>query len=333
MIMKFSQLIAIGALLLSTACQAQWISDVDKKYQAQFPDLYADVAKAKVLIEEAQGDTAKIRQAIGLLVAVAEKEQNLAPAYVELGRASLDLGIRPNNNFDPEALQASKSLIQRALKIEPDYDSALALMGYIIMFEGKLDEAEKYFAQIQAKGSKYPLLNSHLAQLANRRGNYRLALDYALQGYELNKSTPRLAAGAITEILFAYQKLPENTIVEEEKWFAKRRELVPSAWNWQAHASFRLYRLGDHKAAIEFGTKALSIMNFGAGRFTLAAAHYKNWNALRSNPGTLDEANKSFDIARNLYPDTDKMIRELLAAPNLKSTGEALSMVGSQQAR
>jgi tetratricopeptide (TPR) repeat protein len=192
------------------------------------------------------------------------------------------------------------------------------------MFQGQLDEAGKYYERAVKMGSGYPYLPTQLAQLETKRGNYPKALELATQAYERNISDPQLAASAITEILFAYQKMPGNTDQEEEKWHTKRRELEPSAWNWDAHASFRLYRFGDYEKAIEYGTKALSIMDFGVGRYTLAAANYTKWAAIKNDPARQAEAERAFRDARQLYPDTSDMIRQLAASSRLKPVGEAL---------
>lgn len=332
--MKTGNLITLVSLFLtSTLCQADWMSEVDKKYQQRSPAQYAKVAEAANLITTANGNSEKSYAAVDLLVAVTKESPKFAPAYVQLARAVSNLGTLPNNDFDKRALQSQEQLLQKALAIEPGYDYAIALMGFTKMFQGKLDEAEKYYIKAEKMGTGYPYLKSQLSHLANKRGNYPLALELALAGYEQNKSTPNLAAAAITEILLAYQNLPGDTASEEEKWFIKRRELNPSAWNWQAHASFRLYRFGDYEKSIEYGTKALSIMNFGVGRYTLAAAYYKKWNDLKDNPASLGEANKALEIATAMHPDTRDMIVDFMNTTKLRSTGKALQTRGPSISR
>lgn len=326
--MSYSKYVTFVALLIiSASCCADWTPEVDKKYQQRSAAEYAKVEKANTLITNASGNTAQTHEAIELLTAVTKKDPNFAPAYVQLGRAALNLGLLPNNRYDADALLTQERFTQKALDIEPNYDYAIALMGFSKMFQGKLDEAEKYYKKAVEMGSSYPFLKSQLAQLSSRRGDNNMALKYALEGYEQNKSTPNLAAGAIGEIISAYQKLPGDTSAEEEKWYAKRCELVPSAWNWQAYASFLLYRLGDYEKSIEYGKKALSIMNFGVGQYTLAAAYYTKWNDLKDKPTRLDEANDAFKNASAIHPDTRDIIQDFMRNQILRPTGEALAKI------
>jgi len=308
--------------LISSFCQAHWISEVDKKYQQRSPAQYAKVAKAKDLITNSNGNTPQIYEAIELLTVVTKKYPKFAPAYLQLGRAASTLGIMPYNMHDKDSQLSLEQFVLKALEIEPNYEYAIALLGYAKMNQGKLDEAEKYFMQAAKMG--YPYTKTRLAQLSNKRGESKKALEFALEAYEQDKTTPNLAASAINEIVLAYECLPGDNAPEEEKWIEKRREIVPSAWNWQAHASFRLYRLGDYEKSIEYGKKALSIMNFGMGQYTLAAAYYKKWNDLKDKPARSDEANEAFKIASAIHPITRDMIQDFMNFQATKSTGEAL---------
>ena len=305
-------------------CRADWMSEVDKRYQTQFPSQYAKVSEAQKLITNAQGNTSHTRRAIELLRSVISVNQRFAPAYVQIARATSNLGLMQNNRFDLGSLQEMEKALRKALEIEPSYDYAIALMGFAKMFQGDLDGAEKYYGQAERMGSTYPYLLTQQSQLANRRGNYKLALDYATKAYEQNRNSPTLAASAINEILFTLQKMPDDTSVEEEKWYTKRRELVPTAWNWQAHASFRLYRFGDYEKSIEYGKNALTLMDFGVGRYTLAAAYYKKWSDLRDSPSRANEAKQAYQAATMLYPVTDDMLADFDRNNALRSTAGAL---------
>lgn len=318
------QLCLLFLVVMPILCRADWMSEVDKRYQTQFPVQYAKVYEAQKLITSANGNSSQNQKAIELLRSVIRESPNFSPAHVQIARATSNLGLMPKNRFDPTALQDMEVALRKALEIEPNYDYAIALMGFVKMFQGNLDDAEKYYRRAEQMGSDYPFLLTQQSQLANRRGNYKLALDYAMKGYEQNRSLPNLAASAINEILFTLQKMPGDTSAEEEKWYTTRRELAPTAWNWQAHASFRLYRLGDYEKSIEYGTKALSLMDFGVGRYTLAAAYYKKWGELNDNSSRSNEAKRAYEAATKLYPVTDEMLADFDRVKDLRSTAEAL---------
>jgi tetratricopeptide (TPR) repeat protein len=312
--------------LLSNVCGAEWMSDVDKKYDENNPQLYAKVAQAKELISSAHGNTELSYQALELLISVIKTDEKFAPAYVQLARVTSNLGYQVNNIFDGTALRSQEEYIKRALALEPKYDYAIAMMGYTRMFQGNLDEAEKYYTQAVELKSGYPYLKAQMAQLATKRGNYTKAIELATQGYEQNISEPKIAAGIINELIFAYQKMQGDHTKELEKWQAKRTELDPSvAWNWGDHARFRLYYLGDYNNAIKYGTKALSLMNYGVGQYLVAAAYYTKWNDLKEVPARKAEAEKAFKIASSIHPDTKDMSDEFMKVPMLRSTGAALT--------
>src|SRR5512139_2829244 len=102
--MKFlSYIAAVTFLAIPMFCHADWMSEIDKKYQRRLPSQYAKVSKAKDLITHANGNTDQIYKAVDLLTSVTKEDKTFAPAYVQLARAASNLGILPNNNFDPDA--------------------------------------------------------------------------------------------------------------------------------------------------------------------------------------------------------------------------------------
>jgi tetratricopeptide (TPR) repeat protein len=322
---KIIYILIVFLYFISIPCWAEWMSDTDKKYQQKNSTLYSKVSQAKALIDDKEGNTNNQYDALDILNSVIKEDTKFAPAYIQFARAASNLGYTKNNQFENTSMLSMEQYLEKALKIEPKYDYAIALMGYSKMFQGDLVAAEQYYKSAMALKSKYPHLKSQLAELSIKQGDYKKALELAEQAYQENISEPKDAAGAITEIIFAYQKIPGDHPVELEKWYAKRAELTPnSAWNIDAYASFKLYYLGDYEKAIELGNKALNIMNFGVGRRNLAAAYYTKWAHLKDSAITSVSANDAFKHAMELYPFSNEMIQEFLPNPNLKLTGEAL---------
>lgn len=302
------------------------MSDVDKKYQKNHPVLYSDVLKAKTLISEAHGQTDLNIQALEILRSVLTKNPKFAPAYVQYARVISNLGHQVNNKFDGAALGSQEDYLRKAMILEPNYDYAIAMMGFTKMFQGNLDEAEKYYAQAAKMKSGYPFLKAQMAQLATKRGDYKKSIQLATEGYEEHKSEPKIAAGIINELIFAYERLDGDHNKELEFWQTKRTDLDPSvAWSWGDHAKFRLYYLGDYKGAIKYGEKALSLMDYGVARYIVAGAYYTKWAHLKDNKLRKTEAEDAWNKAKNLYPDTTEMVQEFSGNPFLKSTAEALT--------
>ncbi|MES1988529.1 MAG: hypothetical protein V4440_10965 [Pseudomonadota bacterium] len=313
--------------LLPSLSHAEWMSDVDKKYQQKDPVLYSDVLKAKTLISDANGQTELNTQALELLKSVLNKNPKFAPAYVQYSRVISNLGYQVNNKFDGAALSSQEDYLKKAINLEPNYDYAIAMMGFTKMFQGNLDEAEKYYIQAAKMKSGYPWLKSQMAQLATKRGDYKKSIQLATEGYEEHRSEPKIAAGIINELIFAYERMEGNHNKELEFWQTKRTDLDPSvAWSWGDHAKFRLYFLGDYKGAIKYGEKALSLMDYGVARYIVAGAYYKKWADLKGNKSNKTEADEAWNKANNLYPDTTDMIQEFYGNPLLKSTSEALAL-------
>lgn len=312
--------------LMPTLSHAEWMSDVDKKYQKNDPVLYAEVLKAKTLISDAHGQTDLNMQALATLKSVLNKNSKFAPAYVQYARVIANLGYQVNNKFDGDALSSQEDYLKKAMILEPNYDYAIAMMGLTKMFQGKLDEAESYYVQAAKMKSGYPWLKAQMAQLATKRGDYKKSIKLATEGYEEHKSEPKIAAGIINELIFAYERLEGDHNKELEFWQTKRTDLDPTvAWSWGDHARFRLYYFGDYKGAIHYGEKALSLMDYGVARYIVAGAYYKKWADLKGNKLKKTEADEAFNKARNLYPDTPEMVQEFSTNPFLKSTAEALT--------
>ncbi len=312
-------------LLPINICQAEWMSDVDKKYEVSKPQLYKKVAKAKTLISSANGNSDLNYQALGILREVLKKDQKFAPAYVQVARLIANFGHRIGNEIDGSALMSQEGSLLAALKIEPNYDYAIVMMGYTKMYQGKLDEAEDYYKRAIKMKSHYPYLKSQMAQLERRRGNYPQSLELGIQAYNENIDTPTIAAGAITEIIYSYEKLDGDNNNELEVWHSKREELEPNiAWNWGHHAQFRLYRIGDYENSIKYAKKALSLMNYQNARCTLAKAYYAKWANIKDIESRKAEAEEIFAKARSIYVSGEMVALEFGRNPVLKSASKPL---------
>lgn len=313
-------------LLLPSVALATWISPVDQKYRKKNPALYAQVAKAEVLISEAYGNSSSNNEALQLAQGVIAKDPKFAPAYVQAARATGARGYIASGQFDPAALGTQEEILQKALALEPAYDYALAMLAYTKLTQGKLDEAEVLQKKVTAMKSGYPFLKSQIAQVAFQRKDYAKAVEIATKGYDEFKSDPRVAAGYCTELIFAYEELKGDQTDKLEKWQSTRSKLAPQvAWFWGDYARHRLFNMNDYAGAITYGEKALTLMDYGVGRYTLAAAYYAKWADLEAkSPGSKDAVD-SLRRAEELSALDVRMLNLFISRPAMLATGLALS--------
>jgi len=348
-------------IILPINSHAMWVSDTDKQYEKLDPLTYSAVLKNRQLIDQGP-DSDRDAIAISSLQSIIAKHPNFAPAYVQLARATVDSGFISGDDYDPDTLNTGKEYLNKALALEPKYDYALAMMGFMFIMQNKPSEAESYYQQLLAMHSSYPyiydqlsslerhrgnfdkaleytklaqttymaspdaapnqsaMLNDRLATLELQRGNRGKAIEYLKQGYSENKNNAKIASNYAAKIINAYRygSLEDIDNLELEKWYKIGVQLAHaintrsnSAWSWGDYASFELYYLGDYEKAIEYSQKALSIMNYGNARETLALAYYVKWAFLKSKNANNREANIFLHKAENLSPLTNENIQLL----------------------
>lgn len=321
----------IPFLLILQGAQADWISDVDKHYSTKNPILFAKVFTAKHLLSNAQGMCAEsdMDEASRLLTDVLQADPLFAPVYVQLARwvsNGGDARKRPNRSM-AERHQEQEGYLNKALSIEPQYDYALAMMGYTKMFQGELDAAQMYYTKANELNSKYPFLKSQMAQLYIRLGQYNKAIKLASEGLKYYGHDQRIAAALVVELINAYEKLDGDNTSSLERWHKELQRLAPeepTTWTW--HANFRLHRLGDYETAIKSGERSLQ---YGGGRILqarvdLATAYYAKWATLYAEAPTSGEAEEAFQTALSYWHPSEDMLRNMKNNKMLKAAGEAL---------
>jgi tetratricopeptide (TPR) repeat protein len=95
------------------------------------------------------------------------------------------------------------------------------------------------------------------------------------------------------------------------------------AWNYGNYAQFLLCEKDDYDAAIGRARQALAIMNYGAGRYWLAAALYRKW-AQSLLAGSVEAAAPYFVEAQSLYPNPAEIAGNASSCPPLGHVAEAL---------
>ena len=288
----------------------QWISDIDRKYQHEYPDLFQKTMKVKKDLTIYAGGSDILQNSSVALKEVLDTNPEFAPAYVQAARLYSRLGMLPGGKVTDEALQVMEKLLQAALQIEPDYGYAYAQLAYTNRKMKNLDEAARFLALAEGTGTTYPLLQHEKAALLYARGNYAEAMTIVKAGYKQYQQQPDIAKAYVETIINCSKQLKDGEDLPEH-WYEVAIQLNPeNAWPLGNYASFLFYVKHDYALAAEYAEKALEIMDYGMGRFVLAAAYYGLWTELDETPGKKEEALAYFQKAVSLYPDTDEHLRK-----------------------
>jgi Tfp pilus assembly protein PilF len=130
----------------------------------------------------------------------------------------------------------------------------------------------------------------------------------------------RIALGNATSI-YTTQK-------EYQKALAGHEELVKlhpdDAWLWGNYANFLFYRNQDIDGSIEKSREAISHMDYGIARSTLANALFTKWAELKDDAETQAEAEQYFAEAYALQPNIKLTISKLVRYKHTKKAATAL---------
>jgi tetratricopeptide (TPR) repeat protein len=260
------------------------------------------------LIEEYRGDSADLRQAEAALDELLKIDPTHAPAYREIARIRIKSGHLRGRQFMPGTLEAAEASIQKAIEIRPAYAEAYVLMGHVYFLMGRLDDATTVLRRAEEIGTDDPWLHNNWADVLVAQGN---AAD-ALARYQrvLDSGTTELGPliGAIEGAIRLHRAF--GRIVEPDLLFRRQIEVDPaSAWGFGNYAEFLLCDLGSYGASTERARQALAIMDYGVGRYWLAASLYAQW-AHALSEGRHDESVAAFEEAQELVPDPRRLVDE-----------------------
>lgn len=303
-------IISILIILLSFSAYSQeWVSPIDEKYSSRSPEIFSNFSKAREILNSYRGQGEKLREADAILRQVIQEDRTFAPAYREYGRLFIMAGHIVSDDFKKGSLGPAESAILKSIEIEPQYADSYVLLGHLYTKMKRYSEAKAALEESERIGTEIPWLHLNWADLHKKLGNYKEALKR--YQYVVNKGTPNRKAysNALNGIPTMYWYMDEYDKANDG--YKQLLEFEPgSAWNWGYYSYFLLYSYDDVDGAIMNGEKALSIMDYGLGRFTLASALYTKWAKLLNDPVKKSEASQYFDQAWSLYPYPEKIIEE-----------------------
>ncbi len=287
----------------------EWVSPIDKKYLSQDPETFSQFSEAREILNSYRGQGEKLKQADAILRKVIQKNNSFAPAYREYGRLFIMAGHIVNDDFKKGSLGPAESTILKSIEIEPEYADSFVLLGHLYTKMKRYGEAKIALEKAEEIGTEVPWLHLNWADFYIKLGKYEEAI--LRYKYVLKKGTSNKKAysNALNGIPTVYWYLGEYDKVDEG--YKQLLNYEPeSAWNWGYYSNFLLYKYEDVDGAIANGRKALSIMDYGLGRATLASALYTKWAQLLQNPNEKSESAQYFNEAWELYPYPEKIINE-----------------------
>jgi tetratricopeptide (TPR) repeat protein len=285
----------------------EWVSPIDQKYAAKNSLLFATFSEAREILDSWSGQGKKLIEADVLLKSVLEADSNYAPAYREYGRLFTMAGVIDEDSYSQNSLELAEASILKAIEIEPKYADAFVLLGHVYTVMKQDNAAKKALVKAQKIGTKIPWLPLNWAALYAKQKQYKKAQHYyelALKAGGLNKKAYLSALdGVINTSMQTLQYDKANAAYQKQIAYDETQ-----AWNWGNYSSFLLFNYNDVDAAIFNGQKAISLMDYGMARFTLACAFYTKWAQLLQ--GNHDIAAKQyFDKAWALYPYPERVIQ------------------------
>lgn len=284
-----------------------WQSPIDIKYKAKDPGLFLKYSKARGIVDLYSGDSKDLEKAHSILIEVLNTDSEFAPAFRELGRLIISAGHINYKNFKKGSLEASEKAILQSIKIEPKYADSYVLLGHLYTLMQKYDSAQGSLEKAEMIGTKLPWLNLNWAALLKKQGKKKEAFNRYRKVVQEGTSNKKAYASALSGITQYFIKKRDYEKARTS-YLAEIKYNPELAWNYGNYADFLLFKYGDVDASIKNSKKALEIMNYGMGRFTLACAMYTKWAELRKTNATSKVAAEYFKNAWDLYPYPEKVI-------------------------
>lgn len=318
---------AIVALLL-TSC-ASSVENVPTK-QATNVSVTSTVAApdptkfnhAVALLNGYSGDTSTLESARAELESILKVNLRYAPAHREMARYFIKRGHISYQHFQSGSLEAAESSLKKAIEINPNYAEAFVLFGHLYRLMNRPQDALAALEKAEKLGTVDPWLQNNWADLLiddakyeEAAGRYRKVID--------SKTPDKNAMGAAFQGLISYYS-SVGKLDQADEVYKKQLELDPGvAWSYGNYAHFLLCQRGDYDASISRSREALKIMDYGIGRYWLAAALYRKW-AQSVLAGNAEAGKPYFTEAQTLYPDPRQIvIRDLSNCPPLMRISDA----------
>lgn len=275
------------------------------------------------LLDGYRGDGAMLEAARAELESVLRADPRNAPAHREMARYFIMRGHVSYQRFQPGALEAAESSLTKAIKINPKYAEAYVLRGHLYRLMGRSQDAVRALETAEKIGTSDPWLQNNWADLLSDAGRY----EDAAKRYRkvlASKTKNKKAMTVAYEGLIRYHRSVGQWDMVDQIYRDRIAYEPDAAWGYGNYAEFLLCYRDDPENAILRARQALRIMDYGVGRYWLAAGLYRKWaqGVLNDKPA---DVQRDLVEARALVPDAAEIAANAANCPPLELISQALA--------
>jgi len=226
--------------------------------------------------------------------------------------------------FQTGSLEAADASIKKAIEIDPHYAEAFVLRGHLYRLMGRHQEALAALEKAEKLGTTDPWLQNNWADLLIDEGKYEEAARRYRNVIDSQTGNKKAMGSAFEGLIRHYTSV--GKLDQADAMYRKRIEFEPNAaWGYGNYAQFLLCQKDDYENSITRSRQALNIMNYGVGRFWLAAALYRKW-AQSAIAGTNDKGTQYFLEAQAISPSPNKIAGYAGNCPPVQFIAKALAL-------
>lgn len=257
----------------------------------------AALARADRWLDEYAGDSSLLEAARIEIERVLKAQPDSVQALMRHARYLVSHAMRTSSDYDPVQLAEAERTLDRALRIEPANAAAHLARAEVYELQGRVAEARSGLQRAEALGADPPQLHDAWADVLQSEGQYAAALARCERVRDAGRQYRDWADRCSISPLWSLRRYDEV-----DRRYARMVESAPdSAWTHGNRARFLLCTRRGTKRAVESADRALSIMEYGNARSTLAAALYTQWAEL-ANAGKHAQAEVAWARAVAFMP-------------------------------
>jgi tetratricopeptide (TPR) repeat protein len=266
----------------------------------------ANAADEQKLYEKAQGsmdsypeDPEGLSTAEKLVQQLLNSNPQSALGYIALGRLTYKKGYINYSNYEEESLRQAHIHFSRALTINPRSFDAHYYGAYPFILEKNYQRAKEMAKTAQQINPDAPQVDLLFAEIARPERDYKEAERRAQR--VLSRTSDKKLLGDAHSLLGSVYKSQQRYELAEKSYFSVIELNPKSPWANINYSSF-LISQARYDKAIDYGKKALALMDFGMGHHVLGRAYYKKGAELlwqRKQPG---ESTNYFALAVQQNP-------------------------------
>jgi len=312
--MKTVKMLRMLALALSVAGLALvGCGRVPAQLEAAAEDPATLTNEAKALVDGWHGQSGQLDLAAQKLNRAVEIDPNYAKAYVQVCRLHIFAEFQYSSVFEPHAAGTAEKAILKAIALDPTDGYAFVLKGRLYANMNRIAEAKEALATAEKIGTDSPWLKLNWADIYEREGDFDRAADIYRAVIASGTSDKRALGSAYAELSSYY--VMRHQWDKADEVHEKHVKLDPTnAWVRGNYAAW-LANNGQFARAIPHAREALQIMDYGAGRDTLATSLYGQWATMLENGESPERARPYFDEARSILPDLPHVAYETYKYP------------------